>query len=334
MDFLITIALALLTPFSFTASKVEYVPVVGVFVTDNDATFGFNTYEGKSVMAGNRNDKTIVKTDFIGLNSVLYDTYVEYVVKFGQTNRFWVAPRFNYQPLRDEVNLTFKTQSSTRPEEYQMVFNELPGMGIGVGYDLIMFNPKRFLRFGLSPYIGLSFNRIGYISKGNEDINNLFDSVTKMYTGVNFQLDSNWHVNIEYNTYKVNVYGDAEITQNLDLTVNKLKLSISYYFVPLTEENRAIKDVSYHQIIESIDPYINNKMEETKEIERSKSAMEKRQELENNKSANENQAKVDNAKQPETQKDVKSSDALPPEENNTETSENTEPADTTEDWSF
>ena len=68
MDFLITIALALLTPFALTKSTVEYVPVAGIFVTHNDATFGFNTYEGESVLAGNRNDKTIVKTEFIGIN--------------------------------------------------------------------------------------------------------------------------------------------------------------------------------------------------------------------------------------------------------------------------
>lgn len=325
MDFLITIALALLTPFALTKSTVEYVPVAGIFVTHNDATFGFNTYEGESVLAGNRNDKTIVKTEFIGINSVLYDAYVEYVVKMGKSNRVWVAPRFNYQPLRDEVNLTFKSQSSTRPTEIQMVFNELPGMGIGVGYDLIMFNPKRFLRFGLSPYVGLSSNRIGYISKGNEDLNSLFDSVTKMYTGVNFQLDSNWHVNLEYNTYTINVYGDSEITQNLDLTVNKLKLSISYYFVPLTEENRAIKDVSYHQIIESIDPYINNKMEETKEIERSKALSDRKKELENTKV----QPNTTVTDQP--QSNTNNSAEAVPEANTTEQSET---PDTTEDWSF
>ena len=332
MDFVITIALALLTPFALNHSKVDYVPVAGIFVTDNDATFGFNAYEGQSVMAGNRNDKTVVKTDFIGMNSVLYEPYVEYVVKLGSSRRMWIAPRFSYQPLRDEVNLTLKAQSSSRAEEVQMVFNELPGMGLGLGYDLIMFNPKRFFRFGLSPYVGLSFNRVGYISKTKEEVTSLLDSVTKIYAGANFQLDSNWHVNIEYNTYTVNVYGDDVIGQNIDLSVNKIKLSVAYYFVTKTEENRSIKDVSYHQIIESIDPYINNKMEETKKIQRDKSVSERQQELEDKKAA---------------KADVPSNttaNASPPSNATSQSQANnsnevvpvppSEPTNTTEDWSF
>ena len=322
MDFVITIALALLTPFALTHSKVDYVPVAGIFVTDNDATFGFNSYEGQSVMAGNRNDLTVVKTDFIGMNSVLYEPYVEYVVKLGSSHRMWIAPRFSYQPLRDEVNLTLKGQSSSRAEEKQMVFNELPGMGLGLGYDLIMFNPKRFFRFGLSPYVGLSFNRVGYVVKANEEVNTLFDSVTKIYSGVNFQLDSNWHVNIEYNTYTLNVYGDAQIAQNIDLTVNKIKLSISYYFVPQTEENRSIKDVSYHQIIESIDPYINNKMEETKKIQRDN----KKQELEANKSTKTDVPSNTTANATSQSQANNSNEVVPVPPS--------EPTNTTEDWSF
>lgn len=252
MGYLLGSLVAVIFPFLFKASNIEYIANGGVLFSSVDT----NSYSVSTIKGFNKLEYSIYQLEVLNKNfGVRPDFFIDYWVHYG---RLFIAPTVSFEPLNTSMQFKVKnvdSESSNSDTQVQFSYNKGPFVGIKLGYQLIKGDPLR-------GYMG-SLDVMPYILAGTEEINyedtsyisSASERSFKYVFGVGgvVRFIGGWSFYAQYKRLSLNSLGSLNITQAIDIDENELQIGMSYWF----NKSKYISDnmkrkQSYQDIIDKV----------------------------------------------------------------------------------
>lgn len=277
MNYIFIIFLSLLVPYTFDMANIKYTQDLGFTISDQIEQTKWNV----RIVETSNTTQEIRKTPTSGgFYAITYEFFTQFNINL--TKNIWFAPRLSFSPLREGVDVILVSKNSTSPGvPTRMYYNEKPGIGVILGYDLFSYGEFGKNYYAIAPYTGITLLRVAYSGASDFTTNEYLDSVAKFHFGAKISLGQEWSFISEYTFYNLNYFNIDGLSDRLIISVNKIKFGVSYSFLDPRYYHKANKDDAYHDIIKSIDPNIDYKVQERKRLEKRALENEKRQQREN-----------------------------------------------------
>lgn len=247
MDYLIVLFLTVLSPVTLHLSNVDYTTEWGISFSD---PVHLNSQKA-SALDNPTNPFDVLNEEYFGTYGIVYEMFIDY--KFYVSDHTWLALRSAYSPLREGSQVTVQASLSPNPSTIAYFYKEHPSFGLLAGYDIGL---------GFSPYIGASFSHIGYANYGNFELEEQFDSTLTYLAGLRYKLDNNWSALAEVSGYKMDMRYIEGQGYDIAMRVIKYKFGVVYSFVKPQAVREQNKEEQYKDIIRSLDPTIDDKIQE------------------------------------------------------------------------
>ena len=247
MDYLIVLFLTVLSPVTLHLSNVDYTTEWGISFSD---PVHLNSQKA-SALDNPDNPFSTLNEEYFGTYGIVYEMFIDY--KFYVSDHTWLALRSAYSPLREGSQVTVQASLSPNPATVAYFYKEHPSFGLLAGYDIGL---------GFSPYIGASFSHIGYANYGNFELEEQFDSTLTYLAGLRYKIDYNWSALAEVSGYKMDMRYIEGQGYDIAMRVIKYKFGVVYSFAKPKDVRERNKDEQYKDIIRSLDPAIDDKIQE------------------------------------------------------------------------
>ncbi|UQY80755.1 enoyl-CoA hydratase [Candidatus Hepatincola sp. Av] len=247
MDYLIVLFLTVLSPVTLHLSNVDYTTEWGISFSDPVHLNSQKSY----ALDNPDNPFSTLNEEYFGTYGIVYEMFIDY--KFYVSEHTWLALRSAYSPLREGSQVTVQASLSPNPATVAYFYKEHPSFGLLAGYDIGL---------GFSPYIGASFSHIGYANYGNFELEEQFDSTFTYLAGIRYKIDYNWSALAEVSGYKMDMRYIEGQNYDIAMRVIKYKFGVVYSFAKPKDVRERNKDEQYKDIIRSLDPAIDDKIQE------------------------------------------------------------------------
>jgi hypothetical protein len=275
MNYVFVLFMSLLVPYTFDISNIKYTQDVGFMLSNQEdfSSWGVKVLNTESTVTEVRKEPTPG-----GFYAVTYEFFTQYNVYL--RDKLWVAPRLSFSPLREGIDVIFAAKGSSGPgTPTRLYYNEYPAMGVMLGYDVWNSKGMSMESYNIAPYVGASLLRVAYAGASDFTTNQYFDSTTKFHFGTQIRMGQSWNLVAEYAFYRLNYFNIEGLSDRMVITVNKLKFGLSYSFIDYKYYHKANKDDTYHNIIKSIDPNLDYKVQERERLKRRATENERRDQL-------------------------------------------------------